>query len=342
VADRGNIAKMSEASLHVNGSFARCEGNSMDMLPEPQMPDLKARAQSLERHTIVRDVLMLVPTLWRLLLKSGTCVAALAGCGLVFLYCGGHGVLKNQTPPVVKSMSVTELEATTDLPDGQWLELSDGYLFWDGALESITTNRLFGHPNNAETINAVYVPLVSKVTFDNWQAFLAKDGAVGLLPYEKCRVVVKFEFFDLKRKFPNVAAALNNKAPLHDPPESHVAVQGVVRRLAAEPKFITERMGGGGMTFGYDPKRTLVLKYDGTNLLLSTEINRIISFCLVAFGLLLGLPLGVWTLRRLPIRHTVKKDVVLLNDKSAQSGSGQGNTVNNGAEPFTAAHRPPE
>jgi hypothetical protein len=185
---------------------------------------------------------MVVAKLRQSWLENGTLVAVLTRCCLLFLCCGGNGVLKNQTPPEVKSMDVTELESRMNLPDDEWLELTNGYLFWAAAFEitTTTTQTVFGNPiNKATTINEVYVPLISKITFDNWQAILAKEGATANLPYKECRVVVKFAFLDLERKYPEVAAALNKKTPLQNPPESH-ALQGVVSRLDAEPTFVLE------------------------------------------------------------------------------------------------------
>jgi hypothetical protein len=263
---------------------------------------------------------MSLKKLWQLLSENGMCVAVLAGCSFVFLCCGGNGVLKNQTPPELKSMAIRDIETTTNLPDTKWLEFSDGYLFWAGAMESITTRELtfFGQGQGKKvTINALYVPLVSKATFDNWQAVLAQGGGVSKLPYDQCRVLVKIDFGDLSKKYPRVAAALSDNAPLDNPPEPQLAVQGVVHRLDEEPTFVNDSTGASRA--GFDSKHTLVLVNDyGINPAMKTEINRILSILIAAFGLLLGLPLAAWTFRRLLMHRTAKRAISHPNDAAAQ------------------------
>jgi hypothetical protein len=224
-------------------------------------------------------------------------VCALAGLGSLFLCCGGNVVWKSsQSNTEPKSVTMQELESAASLPDCAWLDCREGYLFWPGARESIKYSKNTNvDPKYSTTTEAVYVPLLSKATFDNWLVVMGRDGQDAFLPYNQCRVVVKFDIKDLEMQFPEVAAALRSKKPFDYRSEPQPSIQGAVRRLDEEESFVVE--GLSKRTSGFKAKMILVL-HQGKAPPGDSEFNRILGWCVFAFGVFLVIPLGVWSVRR--------------------------------------------
>jgi hypothetical protein len=248
---------------------------------EPQRPE-PARAKSKKG---------------RFLFDNTPLVCALAISGLLFICCGGNGIWKqsqSQTEP--KSVTMQELEAAASLPDCNWLDCREGHLFWPGAKERIKYMKKDGvEQKSSTTTEAVYVPLLSKAAFDNWQSLLERDGPEVFFPYNECRLLVKFNFKDLQVQFPEVAEALRSKKPVDYRSDPQQSIHGSVRRLDEEEAFVVEGMRK--KTSGFNAKMILVLS-QGNAPPDNSELNRILGLCICVFGVVLATPLGVWSIRR--------------------------------------------
>jgi hypothetical protein len=226
-------------------------------------------------------------------------VLGLAGIGLLFVCCGGNGVWQQSKPKTgPPAMTVQKLEATEalhKLPNDGLLELREGHLFWDGAKERITFQKLLGRKvKSSERTKAVYVPLLSKAAFARWRAHLANGEPVSSLPYDKCRVIVELSDWEMEAQFAAEAAALRDGQPPVDEIEKPRSFYGSVRRLADEDKDFVEVMAKG--PFGYDANWTLVLRPQENRD--DRDINRILGVCICVVGLASLMPLVVWAFRR--------------------------------------------
>jgi hypothetical protein len=168
------------------------------------------------------------------------------------------------------------------------------YLFWPGATEGFRYQKIVGvRVKGSESVEAVYVPFLSKAVFDRWHNLLAKDEPVGLLPYHQCRVVMKFSPRELDTQFSGAAAALRDGKQFDPAIEKQQSVSGSIRRLADEDKAIVEAMTRLGS--GYDAKKTLVLTPNGGG---DRKLNLILGLAFCVYGALTFLALGVWAVRR--------------------------------------------
>lgn len=225
--------------------------------------------------------------------------ASILCVSLVFLILGLDTVRKqNQVQPEPQSVTMQELEANASLLDAEWLECRDGYLFWPAAAESVTQTKKPGvEAKTTEKVEHIYVPLLSKAAFDNWHTLVALNGDQTYLPYNECRVVVKFTFADLRGKFPELIEALRDKKPFNYPIEPQPPTHGPVRLLEREPKFIVD--GIRRKTSGFDAKKILVMD-PGKPPFSYSEINRIAAVCftvLGALGVVGVVPYVIWIVR---------------------------------------------
>jgi hypothetical protein len=208
--------------------------------------------------------------------------AVLAGVGVLFVCCGCSGLfIDPESKPT--TMTVAELEEKPEPPKEKWLELRDGYLLWAEA-KSVVTTRTDRRGNvTKEKARAVFVPLVSKATFEAWQS-------QGSLPLSKVRVWVKMDGDEFDRNFPqDDRGKLTELLEKMKKPGDH---KGLVSSLSSEESVVVE-----GLTKDAgSSKRILVMHRGGEPA--SKGFMVCFGVFLMLFGLGLGAPLVVALVRR--------------------------------------------
>jgi hypothetical protein len=224
-------------------------------------------------HGMIADVFR-----WLFTTLGGAIV--LAAVGLSLTCCGPLALIVAGTERATK-VAVRDLE-TRGAPQGSWLEVTDGYLFWP------RLKSTYEEKSGAKETTAYYAPLVSKAVLDTWLEEYRRDRDKAVYPFDGSRVMVKVEPAAFKRAFPGAAKGDDAK-----PFERH-DVKGRVLKFQEEPEFVREGLGKQARDF--KPERIILLHYGQEPIGLGGAVAG--SLCAGLAGLGLAAPLGVRLVRR--------------------------------------------
>jgi hypothetical protein len=224
--------------------------------------------------------------LLRFLFTSLPGTAIVAGVGLLFVCGGCCGGLFSDPEKEPTTMTVAELEAKSEPPKQQWLQLKDGCLVWSEA-QSLTLKKKDRKGNvTDEKVKTVFVPLVSKAAFDEWQ------GKGGRFPFGKVRVYVKMDGDEFDRNVPqNDPSKIPELVEKMKTPGEHIGLAGA---LSSEESAVVK--GLTDLASGVTAKQILVLRRGERPPTRGESIFA--GVCLSVFGLLLFVPLAVALVRR--------------------------------------------
>jgi hypothetical protein len=234
---------------------------------------------------LLYHLIRLLIRLVRFLFTHVVGVSILAAVGVLFLLCGGLSFAFTPTEEAATKITAADLESKGP-GDKQWLEVTDGYLFWPRAVEAVNVDE----KTKKEDPTNFYVPLVSKAVLDRWlvEALAhADDPDKAAYPYDDCRVVLKLSPAELKKAFPG-SVLLDGKIP--SPPFVQYTAAGRVRPYKDEAVGVREKLEG--HTRNLKPDRMLVLEHG------ASPPTKGAFACMAFFGLPFLIPLGILLIRR--------------------------------------------
>jgi len=240
---------------------------------------------------------------------------------------GGLATLSGDVETTPTKVSISALERS-EFPDAQWLEVSNGYLYWPEAFSHFKTRQFLMDGSVEQEVTkglGYYVPLVSGQLAETWLQDTASGQSVS---YESCRVLVFFAQQVADRAFPGLARGV---AP--EQPTELFTVNGISNAAGDLEEEVAEALEGG--TTNLDLSGMIVVRHTDEPLQKGTAAG------IVVMGLVVAGPSFLWV--RWRARRRRRKAASLDGDQVLPPGDESVHDVTRGpswSETGAASHEP--